>query len=61
MADVSIEIKSKDTENKNVTTTISYVNGGTSDATLIQFAQQLIALTTDTYDSTTKVTKEVLL
>ena len=61
MADVSLEIKSKDLSDKAVTTTITYVNGSVSDATLIQFAQQLTALTTNTYDSTTKVTKEVLL
>lgn len=61
MADISIEIKSKDTADKVVTTTINYVNPEATDALLKQFAQQLTALTNNTYDSTTKVTKEVLL
>lgn len=58
MASTSIEIKATDQENKSVKTTVTYVNGGASNATLKQFAQMLNALTTNVYDGTTKITKE---
>lgn len=58
MASTSIEIKATDQEDKSVKTTVTYVNGSASSATLKQFAQMLNALTTNVYDGTTKITKE---
>lgn len=58
MASTSIEIKATDQEDKSVKTTVNYVNGSASSATLKQFAQMLNALTTNVYDGTTKITKE---
>lgn len=55
----NLQIKST-YNNKTRTTNVNYVNGSLSNATLIEFAQKLIALTTDTYSSTTKITKEEL-
>ncbi|MBR4152787.1 MAG: hypothetical protein IKT98_07495 [Selenomonadaceae bacterium] len=58
MAKVSIEIESTTSSNKKNTTTISYVNPQATNSSLKEFAQMLIALTTDTYEGVTKITKE---
>lgn len=61
MVETSIEIKATDQENKSVKTTVNYVNGSASNATLKQFAQMLNALTKNTYDGTTKIVKEEII
>ena len=58
MAKVSIEIESTTIASKKNTTTISYINPQATNAKLKEFAQMLIALTTDTYEGVTKITKE---
>ena len=58
MAKISIEIDSTTAANKKNTTTISYINPQATNAKLKEFAQMLIALTTDTYEGVTKITKE---
>lgn len=58
MVNTSIEIKATDQEDKAVKTTVTYVNGSVSNATLKQFAQMLNALTTNVYDGTARITKE---
>lgn len=58
MAKVSIEIESTTISSKKNTTTISYINPQAANAKLKEFAQMLIALTTDTYEGVTKITKE---
>ena len=58
MVNTSIEIKATDQEDKAVKTTVAYVNGSVSNATLKQFAQMLNALTTNVYDGTARITKE---
>lgn len=55
-----LTLKAKDTSGKSVTTSIRYVNPEASNEVLKTYAQQLNALTTNTYDSLTKVTKEVI-
>lgn len=55
-----LTLKAKDTSDKSVTTSIRYVNPEQTNAILKEYAQQLNALTTNTYDSLTKVTKEVI-
>ena len=58
MAKVSIEIDTTTANGKKNTTNISYVNPQATNEKLGQFAQMLVALTTDTYEGTTKITKE---
>lgn len=58
MAKVSIEIDTTTSSGKKNTTNISYVNPQATNEKLGQFAQMLIALTTDSYVGTTKITKE---
>ena len=58
MAKVSIEIESTTASSKKNTTTISYINPQATNSSLKEFAQMLIALTTDTYEGVTKITKE---
>lgn len=58
MAKISIEIESTTSASKKNTTTISYINPQATNAKLKEFAQMLIALTTDTYEGVTKITKE---
>ena len=58
MADVSLEIRATDPEQKTVKTTITYVNSTVSSAILKEFAQKLTALTENTYEGATKITKE---
>ena len=57
MAKVSLEIETTANSKKN-TTNISYVNPQATNEKLKEFAQMLIALTTDTYIGVTKITKE---
>lgn len=61
MIRTDIEIKATDQEDKIVSTKITYVNGGASNAALKQFAQQLNALTTNVYVGTTKITEEEII
>lgn len=58
MAKVSIEIDTTASNGKKNTTNIVYVNPQATNEKLRQFAQMLIALTTDTYEGVTKITKE---
>jgi len=58
VAKVSIEIDTTTSSGKKNTTNISYVNPQATNEKLGQFAQMLIALTTDSYVGTTKITKE---
>ena len=58
MAKISLEIDTTTAFGKKNTTNISYVNPQATNEKLGQFAQMLIALTTDTYVGTTKITKE---
>ena len=58
MAKISIEIESTTSASKKNTTTVSYINPQAANAKLKEFAQMLIALTTDTYEGVTKITKE---
>lgn len=60
MVKVSIQIASIDTNDKKVTDKISYVNPQATDEQLVEFAQMLTALTTDTYAGTTKITEEAI-
>ena len=53
-----LTLKAKDTSDKSVTTSIRYVNPEASNEVLKTYAQMLNALTTNTYSSLTKVTKE---
>lgn len=55
-----LTLKAKDTSGKSVTTSIRYVNPDQTNENLKTYAQMLNALTTNTYDSLTKVTKEVI-
>lgn len=57
MADTSLEIVAKSTDDKKITTTISYVNDSVSGATLKQFGQMLNALTDNTYEESVRVSK----
>ena len=52
MAKTEIKIYAKDQEDKTITTTISNVNPETQPSVLKSFAQQLNALTKNTYDRT---------
>lgn len=61
MVSTSIEIKATDQEDNTVKTTVTYINGSVSNATLKQFAQMLNALTTNVYDSTTRIAKEEII
>ena len=55
---VTLSINTTDTIAKKQTTNVSNVNPQATNANLLQFAQMLVALTTDTYVSATKITKE---
>ena len=58
MAKISLEISTTTTSGKKNTTNVSYVNPQATNEKLRQFAQMLVALTTDSYVGTTKITKE---
>lgn len=53
-----LTLKTKDPEDRSVTTSIRYINPEAQDAVLKEYAQTLNALTQNTYVSLTKVTKE---
>lgn len=58
---VNVIIKSTDTNEKKINTTVSYVNNNASNQALLQLAQALNAFTTNTFLSATKEIKgEVL-
>ena len=58
MAKISLEISTTTTSGKKNTTNVSYVNPQATNEKLRQFAQMLVALTTDSYIGVTKITKE---
>lgn len=49
MAKVDLKIAMKDSSMKDLDRTLSYVNGSLSNAALVEVAQQLVGLTTNTY------------
>ena len=55
---ISISISTLDQREKKQTTNITYINPEVTNEKLAQFAQMLTALTTEIYNSTTKITKE---
>ena len=57
MADTSLEIVAKSTEDRKITTTVSYVNEGVSGVALVEFGQMLNALTNNTYEESMRVSK----
>lgn len=61
MVETSLQINSSDTENKKVSTTVSYVNPEVTNATLKSFAQMLNGLTKNVFLTAVKVTKEGLI
>ncbi len=58
MAKISIEIDTRTANDKKNTINISYINPTATNDKLLQFAQMLVALTTDSYIGVTKITKE---
>ena len=58
MAKISLEISTTTTSGRKNTTNVSYINPQATNDKLRQFAQMLVALTTDTYVGVTKITKE---
>ena len=58
MAKISLEISTTTTSGRKNTTNVSYINPQATNEKLRQFAQMLVALTTDTYGGLTKITKE---
>jgi len=58
VARVSIQIETTTINAKKNTTNISFVNPQATNDKLREFAQMLVALTTDTYEGVTKITKE---
>ena len=58
MAKVSIEIETMTNQGRKLTTNVSYINPTATNDKLRQFAQMLVALTTNTYEGVTKITKE---
>ena len=55
---VTLSINTTDAYGKMRTTNVSNINPQATNANLLQFAQMLVLLTNDTYQSTTKITKE---
>ena len=55
---VTLSINTTDSYGKVRTINVSNINPQATNANLLQFAQMLVLLTTDTYQSTTKITKE---
>lgn len=49
MVKVDLKIAMKDSSMKDLDRTLSYVNGSLSNAALVEVAQQLVGLTTNTY------------
>ena len=58
MAKVSIEIETQTANDKKSTINVSYINPAATNDKLLQFAQMLVALTTDSYIGVTKITEE---
>lgn len=54
---VNLEIQSTTTANKKQSTNITYVNPEVENSILKSFAQQLIALTTNTFNSAMRITE----
>ena len=61
MAKISLEITTSDQEGKNRVMNISYINPEVENDKLLEFAVQLVSLTTHTYQSLVKVTKETVI
>lgn len=55
---VSISISTTDQLGKDKNTNVNYINPQATNENLLQFAQMLVALTTETYNGVTKITKE---
>ena len=55
---ISLVISSADSRAKKQTNTVTYINPTTTNEQIRTFAQKIIALTTDSYQGVTKVTKE---
>ena len=53
-----LTLKAKSPADSSVTTSIRYINPDITNAMAKEYAQMLNALTQNTYDSLTKVTKE---
>lgn len=60
MSTVSLQLREKDANDKNVTTTIQYVNPAVSGAVLREFAGKLSALTNNSYESTRRIETIIL-
>lgn len=60
MVKVSLQITTTDSNDKKVRDNIAYVNPEATNAQLIEFAEMLVAMTTNTYTSATKITEEDL-
>ena len=58
MTKVSIEIETQTANDKKSTINVSYINPSATNDKLLQFAQMLVALTTDSYVGVTKITEE---
>ena len=58
--DTSITLKTKSADNKKNTTTLTNVNPTASNATLLEYAQRMASLSTDTYSAAEKVEKSSL-
>ncbi|MBR0288605.1 MAG: hypothetical protein IJQ82_06455 [Selenomonadaceae bacterium] len=55
---ISLVISSTTSSAKKQTNIVSYINPAATNEQIRTFAQKIIALTTDTYNGVTKVTKE---
>jgi len=55
---VTLSINTTDNLSRKQTTNVSNINPQATNDNLLQFAQILVALMTDTYKSATKITKE---
>ena len=55
---VTLSINTTDTNSKKQTINVSNINPEATNAKLLEFAYMLVALTTDTYEKATKITKE---
>ena len=58
--DTSITLKTMSTDNKKNTTTLTNVNPTASNATLLEYAQRMASLSSDTYAAAEKVEKSSL-
>ncbi len=55
---ISISINTIDQREKKQTTNVNYINPEATNEKLREFSIMLTALTTESYNSTTKITKE---